>query len=90
MCTSVEDLSNTPKAFLTRCVPYLKFQRFVFHLDEVRSELNAHCNIVIFSEIVVNQSFQNAWFAYSWVADDDYLEQSIKTRLRSIDYLLVA
>ena len=63
MGTSIEDLCDGTERFLASSIPYLQLKDLVLNSNEVRSKLNAHCYVVIFFELVLNQSLQNAAFS---------------------------
>ena len=62
MRTSIEYLRDRSERFLSCRVPYLQLQYFVLYADQVGAELDADRHIMIFLELVFDQSLQDTRF----------------------------
>lgn len=63
MGSSVEDLSDTAERFLSSCVPDLQLQYLILDANQVWTELDPHCDIMVFLEFILDQALQYTWFS---------------------------
>ena len=66
-CSFVVRTRDRLKLLLPRCVPYLYFDNLVVQLYRLRSELNANCELMLQTKLVVRELEEYARFANGYV-----------------------
>ena len=58
--TPVENFGDRLKTFLPSCVPNLQLENHTLNLDQQRAEFNAHCDFMVFQELILAHAMHQA------------------------------
>ncbi len=74
MGSTIEYFGDRAERLLPSGVPYLQFEDFVLHTDQIWAELDPHSHIVVLFELILDQSFEHTRFPDTYTESGDIYE----------------
>lgn len=71
MSAAIKYPSYRLERLLTSGVPDLELDDFVVYLETIRAEFDSNCDLMLFLELIVHDTFHEAGFANTCITDDD-------------------